>query len=112
MTARAARFDFSKTLLIAALVSLAACSDPPDLDKSVTPELEQADYPKLVPFDRFVDPPEPDLEGDEEPLTDAEITEQIEGRAAGLQSRAARLQSEGGIDEETRRRLNSSIVID
>ncbi len=112
MTTRTARSDFSKTLLIAALLSLAGCSDPPDLDKSVTPELEDADYPKLVSFDRFLDPPEPDLETDEEPLTDAEITEQIEGRAASLQSRAARLQNESGIDEETRRRLNSSIVID
>ena len=112
MTARPYRSDCSKALLIATLVSLAACSDPPDLDKSVAPELEQAKYPKLVPFDRFLDPPEPDLEGEEEPLTDAEITEQIEGRAAGLQSRAARLQNEGGIDEETRRRLNTPIVVD
>ncbi|WP_050931575.1 hypothetical protein [Aestuariivita boseongensis] len=104
---RAPALPLLKTLLLCAVVlAVAACTDPPDLDASVDPALEQADYPQLVPVAQILGPDTPD------PEADLQRTERLEARAAGLQARAAGLQRTSGIDEETRRRLNSDIQTD
>ncbi len=101
-----AQSTLQKVILIGALIGLSACTDPPGLDSSVDPELEQARFPELVPFELITGPDRPD------PEADAEITEQISARASGLQSRAQQLQSQTVIDEATRRRLEGGIATD
>ena len=106
MISGTAHSRLQKTVLIAALAGLSACSDPPGLDNRIDPALEQAKYPDLVPFEQIVAPERPD------PEADAEITEQISSRASGLQLRAQQLQSQTIVDEATRRRLEGGIATD
>ena len=80
-----------RSLSIVALVLggalLAGCTQFPELDRTITPEMEAADYPDLVPIDPLLAQAEA---GRIDPAqTEAELT----GRAAGLQSRASRIGS-------------------
>ena len=106
MNFRPAQSVMRTTLFFVSALTLAACADPPDLDDSVDPALEQADYPDLVPIEQILGNTQPD------PEADAETADRLEARAAGLQSRARQLQRQDGIDADTRRRLNSSIPTD
>ncbi len=93
-------------VLLGTFSAISACTNPPDLDDSVDPTLEQANYPALVPVEQILGRSPLD------PETDQQTAQRLEGRAASLQSRARRLQQTSGIDEETRRRLNSDIETD
>ncbi len=106
MTDKPIQSIVSASLLGALLVVLAGCTDPPDLDASIDPALEEADYPDLVPIDDILGPDTDD------PVADAGTADRLEARAAGLESRARQLQRQRGIDDDTRRRLNSDIATD
>lgn len=69
-----------------ALTLLGACTQFPALDRTITPELERADYPALVPLD-------PVLATAKAGRMDAVQTEAtLIARVARLRVRAARLQ--------------------
>ncbi len=71
--------------LITALLWLAACTQFPALDATITPELAAADYPELVPL-------EPLLAQASAGRIDPVATQSgLTGRVAGLRARAARL---------------------
>ncbi|MBD3664483.1 hypothetical protein [Sulfitobacter aestuariivivens] len=71
--------------LVMGLLSLGACTQFPELDRTVSPQLENADYPALVPL-------EPLLAQATAGRVDAARTEAgLLGRVARLKARAARL---------------------
>ena len=106
MDVRVFPFPIHAVLVALPLVLLAGCTDPPDLDSSVDPALEAADYPALVPVDQLLGQSAPD------PDADTQTADRLNARAAGLQSRARQLQRSDAIDADTRRRLNSDIETD
>ncbi|AXI44400.1 hypothetical protein C1J02_14235 [Sulfitobacter sp. SK011] len=68
-----------------ALLALSACTQFPALDRTITPALENADYPALVPLD-------PLLASATAGRVDAVQTEAaLNARVARLRARAARL---------------------
>lgn len=89
-------------LLPCAALSLTACTQFPELDRTQTPELADTAYPALVPI-------EPLLAGAE--VTGADpvaTTEALEGRVAGLRARANRMRGAVLTDAE-RRRLQEGV---
>lgn len=87
--------------LLALVASLGACASIPELDATLPPGMERADYPKLVPV-------EPLLAGAE----DVQITEETEpgimARVARLRARAARLRG-AIVDSGTRERMRAGV---
>ena len=78
---------------------LGACAQFPELDGTVAPDLEDADFPSLVPLEsllstngRVVDNP-------------AQTTQNLEARIAGLRARAAALHRRDIVDASTEARL-------
>ena len=68
-----------------ALLGASACTQFPQLDRTITPQLENADYPALVPV-------EPLLAQAKAGQVDPVQTEsQLQGRLSRLRARAARL---------------------
>ncbi len=92
--------------LLAICVALAGCADLPDLDETVPPALEDANYPALAPVDQVLG------RSATEAANDEETADQLEARSAGLQARADTLQRRSAIDSETRRRLEDGVDAD
>ena len=89
-------------IFLAISVGLGACTQFPELDRTISAEVEAADYPALVPL-------EPLLTRATADRTDAAATEtQLQSRLAGLRARAARL---GGpvIGGAARQRLDEGL---
>ena len=78
---------FKATLctLTLALGGLTACTQFPELDRAITPELKEADYPALVPVEPLLTRA---TEGRVDPVT---TQSNLEGRVARLRARAALL---------------------
>ncbi len=73
---------FSALLFLAAT---AACTNVPELEEGITPDLRRAPYPDLVPLDGLLEPrPAPEAQA-------AETQASLDARAARLQARAAAL---------------------
>lgn len=75
-----------RTLLSLPLIAaLAACAQFPELDRTITPELQAADFPALVPIG-------PLIAGAQTDGVDAgQANAQIDARVAALRARAARM---------------------
>ena len=87
----------------AALVGLVtACTDFPELDGTVSPALEKADFPKLVPVESL-------LAGAEDVQITDQTTAQLAGRVARLRARAARLKRTV-VDRGTRARMRVGVA--
>lgn len=67
------------------MVALAACTQFPELDDSVSPEVRQADFPPLVPLAPLL------AANTSEPTRGADIAASLQSRVAGLNARASRL---------------------
>ncbi len=68
-----------------ALCALTACTQFPELDQTVSPDLENADFPALIPLD-------PILAGTRTATRDNTQTQaMLEARVANLRARAARI---------------------
>lgn len=81
-----------------------ACTNVPELDDKLTPQLRNAQYPKLVPLHETLGPPvSPRDEA-------AELEEQLNARVASLQARAQRLQAAPVMDQAARDRLDDTIL--
>tara|TARA_R110000787_G_scaffold66134_10_gene148679 strand:+ start:478 stop:774 length:297 start_codon:yes stop_codon:yes gene_type:complete len=79
------KYAHSSFLMLASLTMLGACAQFPALDRTVTPQLEAAAYPDLVPLAPVLAAAEA---GGVEP---EQATANIDRRVAALKSRAARL---------------------
>ncbi len=89
--------------VIAPALLLAGCAQIPQLDGTVPPELENADYPALVPIETLLIPlPDPQEHS-------ADMRQQLENRRDALQERARRLKGAGLVDEETEQRMRDGI---
>ncbi len=83
-----------------ALGLLAGCAQFPELEAGETPGVAEAPYPKLVPLETLLEAPAP--------VATVEMVGAVEGRAAGLRARAARLKGRSvgpgtGIDRRVAR---------
>lgn len=88
------------TLLLC--LTLCACTQFPELDGTVAPDLKDADFPRLVPL-------EPLLIASAPVVADPVQTSQaLDGRVAALRARAAALQQRDVVDAETERKLESA----
>jgi hypothetical protein len=83
-------------------LALAGCTQFPELDRTITPEVEAADYPALIPL-------EPVLAGTTiAPDRGADTEEAVQARAAALRARADRLRG-GVVDGETQARMKRGV---
>ena len=89
---------------------LSACSTFPDIDSQISPEVQSAGYPTLLPVQdlRAQVATGPSTPRDEPIVLQAE---QIDTRADALRARAASLRGDV-IDQDDRDRLDSDITID
>jgi hypothetical protein len=78
------RMHISLTLGVG-LTLVGACTQFPDLDRNITPELASADYPALVPMDPIL------TQARTIKIEPVQATVAIDARVAALKSRAARL---------------------
>ena len=85
----------SLCLVLIALLPLAACVDVPELGDTVSPELENADYPKLIPLDESYLP-----SGD--PAAEAErIANTLTWRSNNLRRKAEALRNTSASDDDS-----------
>lgn len=79
--------------------ALCACTQFPDLDGTVSPAVENAAYPALVPLGPLLDSAVPTT-------TDTvQTTQNLEARIAALRARARALQRRAVVDAGARARL-------
>ena len=81
---------------------MAACTQVPELNDKVSPQLKNANYPKLVPIDQALGPP---VAPEEEAK---KVTEQLEARRDSLKRRASALQKPV-VDATDRDRLDETV---
>lgn len=85
-----------------ALPLVAGCADVPDLADTVPANLENADYPALVPIETLLVPlPAPREQSDD-------IRASLESRRDALRARADRLNT-SVVDDETRKRMQAGV---
>lgn len=91
--------------VLAALIlfGAVACVDVPELGERVSPALDRADYPTLVPIERLLEPATPVREEAET------LANQLDARRARLQRRADALQGTI-VDPETRARMSDGVA--
>jgi len=85
---------------LALFLALAACSQFPELDGTIPADLENADYPDLVPLEPLLARAAPVI------ADPVETTEALDARAAALRARANALQRRAILDNGARTRLN------
>ncbi|MGR3271621.1 hypothetical protein [Thalassococcus profundi] len=86
--------------LPALLLCLSACAEFPELDATATPGVATAAYPQLLPLETLLDGPAPRATPD--------LRAGVEGRAASLRARAARLRGPV-IDAATAARIERGV---
>ncbi|MEP3443111.1 MAG: hypothetical protein ABJN72_16660 [Sulfitobacter sp.] len=77
--------SFSPVVLLTSFALTGACTQFPELDARITPELEAAQYPKLIPLAPVL------AAAQEQRVEPAQENAQIDGRIAALRARAAAL---------------------
>lgn len=96
--------------IVAATAALGACTAFPDVGGQVSADVQNADFPTLLPVqDLRADVATGPLEPRQQPI--AVQAEQIDNRANSLRARAASLRGDV-IDEEDRERLDQDITIE
>jgi hypothetical protein len=90
-------------LALAAGLALVGCAEVPQLDETITPVLDAADYPALVPIETLLVPLPPPAQRSEELKSD------IEARRDRLQERASRLNQAPVVDDETETRMQAGV---
>ncbi|MEP0013703.1 hypothetical protein [Tateyamaria sp.] len=83
-------------------LTLAACTQFPELDGTVAPDLKDADFPKLVPLEPLLIASAPVV------ANPVQTTQSLDGRIAALRARAADLQQRDVIDADTERKLEAA----
>jgi len=85
---------------LALFLALAACTQFPELEGTISPDLENADYPDLVPLEPLLARAAPAI------ADPVETTKALDTRVAALRARANALQRRAILDNGTRTRLN------
>ncbi|WP_415402377.1 hypothetical protein [Tateyamaria sp. SN3-11] len=80
-----------------------ACSQFPELDSVVDPDVANADYPPLVPIEQLLAESEPIV------ADPADTTQTLEARVAALRARGRALQRRPIVDAATRARLSAGV---
>jgi len=83
-------------------ITLAGCSNFPELDAAITPTARQAGYPSLMPLDQLI------AGAEQVQITEQTLTT-LQGRVNGLNARAARLRRPV-IDSATRARMQAAMA--
>ena len=83
-------------------LALAACTQFPELDRTIGPEAEAADYPALIPLEPVL----ARVEG--APERNAETEAEVQARAEALRARAEALRG-GVVDSETQERMRQGV---
>ncbi|MFL4470632.1 hypothetical protein ACERZ8_12350 [Tateyamaria armeniaca] len=83
-------------------LTLAACAQFPELDGTVAPDLENADFPDLVPLEPLLARTAPVV------ADPVETSEALDARVAALRARAAALQRREIVDQDAENRLNTA----
>ncbi len=84
-------------------LALTACTQFPELDGTVAPDVENADFPALVPLEPLLAANAPVIANPEQ------TTQTLEARVAALRARAGALQRRAIVDPGTRQRLRASL---
>lgn len=84
-------------------LALCACTQFPELDGTVTPDLENADFPDLVPLEPLLARTQPVV------ANPVQTTQALEARLSALRARARVLQGRSIVDSDTRARLRSTL---
>lgn len=84
-------------------LALTGCTQFPALDGAISAELENADFPALVPVETLLARSEPIVR---DPV---QTTQALESRVAGLRARANTLQNRAIIDARTKSRLLAAL---
>jgi len=84
-------------------LALAACTQFPVLDSTVSPDVENADFPALVPLEPLLAASDPIVTNPEQ------TTQNLNARVAALRARANALQRRAIVDAATRARLRRGI---
>ncbi len=92
----------SVIMCIATGCALTGCTNIPELDATVPPSLQQADYPALVPIETLLTPLPPVKDNAEDVQSD------LENRRDALQDRARRLNAQI-VDDESRARMQAGV---
>ena len=87
--------------VLALVLGLTGCSRTPDLGTGAAPDLEDADYPALIPLDSVLGPP-PDPQAEAEKLAEA-----LNRRRDALRARAQRLTGPV-VDAATEQRMSDT----
>lgn len=91
------------TLTFAACLAIGGCAEVPQLDDIITPELERADFPALVPLETLLVPlPGPADRADT-------LRSDLLARRDRLQDRARRLNETPVVDDETAARMKAGV---
>lgn len=92
-----------RRLLCIAMIALSACTQFPELDATIPPQAQAADFPALVPL-------EPLLASRSAIVGNpAEVSQSLTGRVNALKSRARALQQRAIVDRPTRARLQQAM---
>ncbi|WP_264212870.1 hypothetical protein [Leisingera thetidis] len=73
---------WARITFLVALAGAAACTRVPELEDRLTPDLRNADYPRLLPLDDALEPLDPPQQAG------AELQAELDARSARLQRRA------------------------
>lgn len=76
-------------IFVLPIAMLAACTQFPELDATVAPELENAAYPELLPLEPIL------AHASTDSIDPVQAQSDLQGRLAGLRARADRLR--GGV---------------
>ncbi|TMM55114.1 hypothetical protein FDT80_05975 [Sulfitobacter sabulilitoris] len=88
--------------LLIVFAACAACTQFPELDRTVSPDAEAADYPALVPIEPLL------AQADAAQIDAPATTQALSARVAGLRARAAALRG-AVVGDADRARLGSAV---
>lgn len=84
-------------------LTLTACTQFPELEGTVAPDVEAADFPALIPLDPLMATTAPVVS---DPV---QTTQTLQARVAALRARARTLQRRSIVDPATRARLQAAL---
>lgn len=93
----------AKCVFLSVGLILTGCAEVPLLDATITPELEKADYPELVPIGTLLTA----LPGSTAQSED--LQDELQARRDRLQERADRLRESPVVDTETEARMKAGV---
>jgi hypothetical protein len=92
----------SKAVTLPLVLACAACTQVPELDNQIAPDVQHADYPALVPLHQALAPlPDPTERAQA-------LEDELTARRDRLRGRARSL-NRAGVDDETKQRMQQGV---